>query len=56
MARRLRFWRRKRPLTHPVYYGHVLPERVVYATIIGECDWCHAEIDCSMPCPYCLDS
>jgi hypothetical protein len=53
----IRLRRRRKPrYTHPVYYGHALPERVVYVTMIGECDWCREEIDLSMPCPHCLDS
>ena len=50
--------RRKRRArrTHPVYYGHVLPERIVAVVVAGACERCHEWVDdVEMPCPWCGD-
>lgn len=54
----LRLRRKRRPtLTHPTYYGHILPGYIVCKVVAGECPTCQEWVDdFSMPCPHCIDS
>lgn len=56
MINKIRRKRRQQTYQHPVFNsGRMLPPHVIYVTTFGACDFCHEEVDLSMPCPYCMD-